>query len=50
MVMVYGKIKKVKNLLENGKPIKHMVMESMSLKLVTIKVIISITSGEFNTF
>lgn len=50
MAMGYGKIKKVKNLLENGKLIKRMVMESMSPKLVTIKVIILITLGEFNTF
>lgn len=36
--MACGKIKKDKNTLENGKPIKLMAMESIPLKTATIKV------------
>lgn len=40
MEMVYGKTKKDKNLQENGKLIKHMVMAFMLQKTVIIKVIL----------
>lgn len=42
MEMVYGKTKKAKNMLENGKLIKLMVTESILHKIVIFKVIIII--------
>jgi hypothetical protein len=45
MEMDYGKIKKVKNLLENGRQTKLMVMACMLHKIAIIKVFIDIKTG-----
>jgi hypothetical protein len=43
--MVCGKTKKDKNMLENGKQIKLMVLEYIPLRTVIIKVFIDLSSG-----
>ncbi len=53
MAMDYGKTKKDKNILVNGKPIKPMDMGYMLHRLVNIKVKyfkLEIIIGEFNNF